>query len=128
MTYETERNTIEMHLNDFPFEQMRRGEKTVEIRLCDEKRRKIHKGDIILFYSMDGAECIRARVKALHHAQTFAEFFEMPDMLAMAGFADMSPADAVDCMHRYYTPEQEKKCGVLGIELGDLEYKPKKEL
>lgn len=120
MTCEAERSTIEMHLNDFPFEQMRRGEKTVEIRLCDEKRSKIHKGDIILFYRMDGEECIRSRVKALHHAQTFAEFFEMPDMLAMAGFADMSPVDAVDCMHQYYTEEQELQYGILGIELCEL--------
>ena len=114
------KDAVEMHLADLPFEQIRSGGKTVEIRLYDEKRREIHEGDIIMFYRKDRSEWIRARVKTLHRAPTFAELFEMPNMLAKAGFADMLLADAVNCMYQYYSAEQERRYGVLGIELCDL--------
>ncbi len=39
----------EMHLADLPFEQIRSGKKTVEVRLYDEKRRAIREGDVIVF-------------------------------------------------------------------------------
>lgn len=112
-------NTVEMNLNDLPFEQMRSGKKTVEVRLYDEKRRKICVGDVILFRT-GRSEVLRARVKALHRAPTFAELFGMPDMLTKAGFADMPLSEAVGCMRRYYSEERERQCGVLGIELCDL--------
>lgn len=114
------KDAVEMHLADLPFEQMKRGEKTVEVRLYDEKRREIREGDIVLFYNKDRSEWIRARVKALYRAPTFAELFEMPNILAKAGFSDMPPADAVNCMYQYYSAEQERQYGVLGIELFDL--------
>ncbi len=110
----------EMHLADLPFEQIRDGKKTVEVRLYDEKRREIREGDIIVFYRKDRSERLRACVKALHCAPTFAELFERPDMLVKAGFADMPSAVAVDCMYQYYSAEQERQYGVLGIELCDV--------
>lgn len=125
-TEHEERNNVcakeafEMHLADFPFEQIRSEKKTVEVRLYDEKRREIREGDTIMFYRMGHPDRIHARVKALHRAPTFKELFELPDMLAKAGFSGMSIPNAVDCMHRYYSTEQERQCGVLGIELCDL--------
>ena len=111
------KDAVEMHLAELPFEQIRSGKKTVEVRLCDEKRSAIEVGDDILFYNEDGIEWIRAQVTALHRAPTFAQLFAMPDMLEKAGFADMPLTDAVIWMHQYYTPEQETSLGVLGIEL-----------
>ncbi len=114
------KDAVEMHLADLPFKQILSGEKTVEVRLYDEKRREIREGDVIVFYRENGSEWLCKCVKALYRAPTFAELFEMPDMLAKAGFSDMPPSDAADCMHRYYTTEQERQYGVLGIELSDL--------
>lgn len=88
----------------------------MEVRLYDEKRREIHNGDIILFYRVDRSEQVCVRVKALHRAPTFERLFETPDMRVKAGFSDTSIADAVRCMYQYYTEEQEKLYGVLGIE------------
>ncbi len=110
-------NATEMRLADWPFEQMKRGEKTVEVRLYDEKRRKLREGDLIYFYRADRSECLSARVKALHIAPTFGALFALPNMLSKAGFSDMPPSDAVKCMYKYYTEAQEMQWGVLGIEL-----------
>ena len=39
----------EMKLNDEPFQKIRDGKKTIELRLFDEKRRKLELGDHIIF-------------------------------------------------------------------------------
>ena len=39
----------EMSLNPAPFEKIKNGEKSIEIRLYDEKRRGVKIGDIIIF-------------------------------------------------------------------------------
>ena len=41
--------THNMKLNDAPFETIKNGKKTIELRLYDEKRRKIKIGDTICF-------------------------------------------------------------------------------
>ncbi len=46
-------SAIEMHLADEPFEKIKSGEKTVEIRLYDEKRKAIKIGNGIVFYKGD---------------------------------------------------------------------------
>ena len=38
-----------MQLHPEPFELIKNGNKTIELRLLDEKRKRIRKGDIILF-------------------------------------------------------------------------------
>lgn len=58
---------IEMTLNDEPFKQIYDGEKTVEVRLNDEKRQRLQVGDIIQFLRKDHIEDhIRTEVVALH--------------------------------------------------------------
>ncbi len=39
----------EMHLNEEPFNMIKEGIKTIEYRVNDEKRQKIHIGDTIIF-------------------------------------------------------------------------------
>jgi len=39
----------QMKLNESPFEKIRSGEKIIEIRLYDDKRKNINIGDIIIF-------------------------------------------------------------------------------
>ena len=42
----------EMKLYDAPFELIKSGKKTIEVRCNDEKRRKLNVGDKIIFYSL----------------------------------------------------------------------------
>lgn len=48
--------THEMRLNTQPFKKIKEGEKTIELRLYDEKRRGISAGDIIVFTCRESGE------------------------------------------------------------------------
>ena len=107
---------FEMTLADEPFELVESGKKTVEVRLNDEKRKLVSVGDIIEFFRWSGSRSVTAKVVALHRFGSFRELFAS-DLHSKTGFGDLSEADAADTMYKYYTKEQEKEYGVLGIEI-----------
>lgn len=106
-----------MKLHHAPFEMIKNGEKTIELRLYDEKRRGISVGDEIEFTRSDENERMYCRVVALHVFSDFAELYsELP--LLKCGYTneDVSTATADD-MNAYYSAEEQSKYGVVGIEL-----------
>ena len=106
---------IEMRLADDPFAKMLREEKTVEIRLYDEKRREIKEGDEILFHRLaDESNFLMTKVTALHRFNSFRELFSS-DLFPKTGCGDMSVDVAAEYMYKFYTKEQEEKYGVIGI-------------
>lgn len=101
-----------LHLKAAPFEQIKRGVKTVELRLNDEKRRRIKVGDRMILLHTENPLCyLFAEVIALHRFDTFAELFETVDP-RRCGFEEGEPLS----MRAYYSEEREKAYGVLGIE------------
>jgi ASC-1-like (ASCH) protein len=106
-----------MRLNSAPFEAMKAGKKTVEIRLNDEKRKGVKKGDVIIFTRTDGAEQLTVEVVGLYPFGTFRELYEKftPEVCGSAhkGIGER----LADTYKNYYSKEQEKRCGVLGIEI-----------
>ena len=69
---------------------MLREEKTVEIRLYDEKRQEIKEGDEILFHRLaDESNFLMTNVIALHRFNSFKELFSS-DLFSKAGCDDMS--------------------------------------
>ena len=104
-----------MNLNDRPFEMIKNGEKTIELRLYDEKRRKINVGDTICFKS--GKEKITATVKALHIFRSFEELYAALPLDKCGYTADELATASPDDMLEYYTKEQIEKYGVVGIEI-----------
>ena len=66
-----------MKLNDAPFETIKNGTKTIELRLYDEKRRKIKIGDTICFKGKAGT--IKAIVKELHIFRNFDELYAIAE-------------------------------------------------
>ena len=111
-----------MKLQPKPFAQIRRGEKTIELRLYDPKRQRIKVGDNIEFSSIqDKSERIRARVLALHRFQSFAELYqELP--LGACGYNNPAEANPAD-MEQYYSADEQKKYGVIGIEVERINWK-----
>ncbi len=108
---------IEMRLNAEPFSQIKRGEKTVEVRLYDEKRRTITVGQRIRFrHAENENKQLTARVIALHTFDTFAKLFAS-QQFEKCGFIGYTNEEAVNCMYKFYTPEEESKWGVVGIEI-----------
>lgn len=109
---------FEMKLNASPFAMIVSGEKTIELRLYDEKRRQISVGDTIRFFNRnDASKTLLAKVKELFVFDSFETLYKaLP--LTECGYTDETlQAASPEDMRKYYTPEQEKKYGVLGIKI-----------
>lgn len=107
-----------MHLKEQPFQKIRDGHKTIELRLYDEKRRCIQVGDQIEFENLsDREQRIVANVVALHVFDSFEKLYDaLP--LDRCGYArnEIGKASAAD-MNAYYSPEEQARYGVVGIEI-----------
>lgn len=66
----------QMKLKLSPFEKIKNGSKTIELRLYDEKRQRVSIGDFIEFTCLDDPkQKIQTRVTALHRFNSFAELY-----------------------------------------------------
>lgn len=107
----------EMHLADEPFFAIRNGSKTVEIRLCDEKRKVIDNGDVIVFERGNTGEKVVTRVTEQWVFDSFLAAYEAFPPMRFGAEDDATPKELAERILRYYTREEEKEYGVLAIEL-----------
>ena len=106
-----------MKLNPTPFEQIKRGAKTIELRLFDEKRQTIKEGDTIIFSNTDTGETLYTTVLRLHRFDTFAALYQALPLLS-CGYTKETVASAHPSdMEQYYSAEEQQRYGVVGIEL-----------
>ena len=105
--------TYYMNLAPRPFERIKSGRKTVEMRLNDERRRAIKVGDEIAFTHNENGEILFVEVTALYPFYSFEELYSAfnPEVLGYTKDEAFSPSD----MNEYYTEEQQENYGVLGI-------------
>lgn len=104
-----------MGLRKGPFDSIVSGRKTVEMRLYDEKRRKILPGDRIRFSDGEGEETVVV-VKDVIRFPSFKELYETFDKKDL-GYGDGEDASPVD-MEKYYSVEDIERYGVLAIRIG----------
>ena len=107
-----------MRLNPLPFKMIASGEKTIELRLNDEKRSKLNRRDLITFVNTeDSLKTITAEVIDIYKYKSFKELYaDLP--LLKCGYTkeDVKTASPED-MLAYYSAKQQEKYGVLGIEI-----------
>ena len=105
-----------MKLQLSPFEKIKNGSKTIELRLYDEKRQKVQVGDFIEFTCLDNViQKIQTRVTALHRYSSFSELYvALPKEKLGYSSSDVPDPNHMD---EYYSREDQEKYGVLGIEL-----------
>lgn len=96
---------IVMRLHPEPFERIKSGEKNIECRLNDDKRRQLSVGDSIVFENRSNGETLERTVAALHTFPDFESMFET------------FPEERINDVYQYYTPEKEKELGVVAIQL-----------
>ena len=104
-----------MKLNNDPFDNIKSGFKTIEMRLYDEKRRLIKVGDVIEFTNRITNEKISVYVIKLHLFNSFEELYKQFDKISL-GYKENEEASAND-MNVYYSKEEQEKYGVVGIEI-----------
>ena len=104
-----EKNTHEMKLNPTPFAMIKSGEKTVELRLFDEKRQRIKAGDTVVFTDTATGETLTKTVVKLHRFDSFDELYKSLPLL-QCGYTseDVEKAKPSD-MEQYYSVEAQKK-------------------
>ena len=107
-----------MHLQDSPFQKISLGEKTIELRLFDEKRKLITTGDLIVFSNLSNPDrTITAEVKGLYVFSSFEELYaSLP--LDRCGYSpdEVKTASPKDMEH-YYSAEEQKLHGVVVIDI-----------
>ena len=106
-----------MRLQPAPFVLIRDGRKSIELRLYDEKRRKLQIGDGILFENTEAPELLLVRVTGLHIFASFDVLYQALPLEA-CGYteAEISSASPTD-MEVYYSKEEQQRFGVVGIQL-----------
>ena len=105
--------THEMSLQKAPFDSIKSGLKTVEMRLNDEKRRGISKGDLILFRCVDNGEEILVRVEDKILYSDFHDLYAAHSKTSI-GYKEDEVAAPED-MLAYYSEEKVAKYGALAI-------------
>lgn len=101
-----------MHLASEPFEKILSGQKTIEVRLNDEKRKLLKVDDIIEFENDDG-EVIPCKIIKLSYFKSFEDLFSSTAYVQRSGWT--TKEESIQAMYTFYTPEQEKEFGVVAI-------------
>lgn len=107
-----------MKLAPSPFEMIRRGKKTIELRLYDEKRKSISNGDRITFVNTDDDnDLLRVKVENMFVFNSFEELYKKLPLLE-CGYTenDVSMASPDD-MNQYYSKDKQMQYGVVGIKI-----------
>ena len=104
-----------MSLRPEYYEMVKSGEKDIELRLYDEKRRRMHNGDIVLIFNAQNRnDYIHAKIVRMHIAKSFADLNTKISM-PRTGFASLNALMAA--IKKFYDAEMESKYGIVGIEL-----------
>ncbi|WP_368646113.1 ASCH domain-containing protein [Alkalibacterium putridalgicola] len=104
-----------MGLYDRPFQLVASGEKIVEVRLYDRKRRNLKIGDLITFNKLTNPlEDVTVRIKDLTRFPTFKEMYQTIPKEAM-GSTDSSLEEMLEKTYTIYSPEKEQEWGTLAI-------------
>ena len=103
----------EMTLHHEPFSAIKEGWKTVEMRLCDEKRMMLKIGDTIEFTDRETKEKMLTRVVNLEKFKDFYELYASYGKVEI-GYNDDEIAHP-DHMCQYYSQDDIEKYGTLAI-------------
>ena len=107
-----------MNLNSQPFNMIACGIKTIELRLCDEKRRKIKIDDIIIFSDNSNEnEQLTVKVVNLYKFCNFDELYKSIPLDKCGYLPEQLSTARPEDMEAYYSVEKQNQYGVLGIEL-----------
>lgn len=108
-------NTYYMKLWDAPFNSIKNGSKTIEMRLNDEKRSTIKVNDVIVFTNISTGDKIKTKVENLYKYTTFKELYNNHDKISI-GYKEEETASFED-MYNFYSKEDIDKYGVVGIKV-----------
>lgn len=106
-----------MKLNEEPFNKIKSGSKIYELRLYDEKRRRLKLGDFIEFTKRGSEEKCIVQVIDIKVFRSFSDLYAALPLI-QCGYSALelknaSPAD----MNKYYSEADQLRYGVVAIEI-----------
>ena len=105
-----------VHLHPLVFDIVLNKDKDVEIRVNDEKRRKLSIGDTLVFLNRGNEEeKITAKVTNLVYFNNFLEVTDYYDMKRIY-LEDTTKENYINLMKQFYNDEEVNKYGVVAIE------------
>lgn len=104
-----------MKLREKPFNKIKDGTKTIELRLLDEKRKLLKIKDEIEFTNMETSETLLTIIEDLYKFDNFEELYKCFDKASL-GYDENEEASYKD-MEDYYSKEEQDKYGVIGIKI-----------
>lgn len=108
----------EMSLNSAPFEKIKNGKKSIEIRLYDEKRRNVKIGDMIIFIKLpEKTEKIKVEVVGLSIFKSFRDLFSNFEKSKFGHEQNLSVEEQVNKQREHYTEYEEQQYGVIGMHI-----------
>ena len=99
---------------------IKNGQKTIELRQYDEKRKKVKAGDVIVFTNAETNESLKVSVLKLHRFDSFETLYRSLPLLKCGYTEDNVSKAAPSDMEQYYSAAEQKRCGVVGIEISLL--------
>lgn len=110
-------NSHQMNVDKQWFDKIVSEHKTIELRLYDEKRRKIRENDYIILNNLDTNGDLTKCVVQVKNMYKFADFYQLYNNLDMTkcGYLQTDVPDSKD-MLQYYSYERQAEFGVVGIE------------
>ena len=112
--------THSMRLQPSPFEKIKNGTKTIELRLFDDKRRRIRIGDTIVFTDTESGEKLKVKVLRLSVFDSFEKMYKALPLLECGYTKNNIDTASPDDMAAYYPKEMQEKYGVIGIKISLL--------
>mgnify|MGYP003299729647 CR=1 FL=1 len=107
-----------IHLDNEYFELIKSGTKNIELRLNDEKRRKLKVNDIIEFENRKNQEKIYCRIVKLHYEENFETLYKYFEDNGISN--EQLGNITYTQLEKFYSKEEQQKYGVVGIELKNI--------
>lgn len=104
-----------IHLHPDVFDVVKMGNKNIEARVYDEKRRKLNVGDTLIFLKRPlEEESIKAKVVSLDIYSDFKELVKHYDISRLY-MSSYTKEMYLNELARFYTEEEQKEFGVVAI-------------
>lgn len=111
----------QMKLYEEPFNSIKIGRKTVEVRLNDDKRRRLKVGDWIEFTKVPpDTDRLKVEIIALSVYPTFKDMYTTIPAQAF-DMENVSLEEMIEQTYAIYTPAQESQWGTLAITVKRLD-------
>ena len=103
-----------MNLHPQPFSMIANGNKTIELRLFDEKKQLISIGDRLIFTNIEDANStISCVVEKLHIFANFEELYQILPLDKCGYLPEEIATSSAKDMEAYYSLEKQKRYDVL---------------